>query len=266
MLKFQEGNSLLAEEKERFFSCNNHSAPSSCAWISLLPFFGDLCCCQWVSKRLLSFSLSSPTTSWSWNNKGIGRRVVMVMIMIKKKKKKREWVWLTSQIWETGRSTKGVSWLGVSMTTSWEPKAGRRHSPNTVPSPTAEPQGKSWDTAGNLLTMTRTRQSEAFGSPPSLTAKVSGPVPSSNPGQNAQGPCLTSSSLLLGVLLKSDGLLPLLSEMITHLCTSGSLLSSAILLPKFWTNFSSAKKLFFCYPIPKNWRWMYNNLVPKYRE
>lgn len=229
MLKFQEGNSLLAEEKERLFSCNNHSAPSSCAWISLLPFFGDLCCCQWVSKRLLSFSLSSPTTSWSWNNKGIGRRVVMVMIMIKKKKKKREWVWLTSQIWETGRSTKGVSWLGVSMTTSWEPKAGRRHSPNTVPSPTAEPQGKSWDTAGNLLTMTRTRQSEAFGSPPSLTAKVSGPVPSSNPGQNAQGPCLTSSSLLLGVLLKSDGLLPLLSEMITHLCTSGSLLSSAIL-------------------------------------
>jgi hypothetical protein len=38
---------------------------------------------------------------------------------------------------------------------------------------------KSDATAGNLFTMTRTRQSEAFASPPSRIAKVSGPVSSS---------------------------------------------------------------------------------------
>ena len=132
---------------------------------------------------------------------------------------------MTWATWETGKSVRPRSWSGVSMTTSWLPNPGNRHSPNTVPSPLASPQCTSADTAGYLFSMTLTFQSAASSSLPSLSAYRSWPVSFSLPGQKLQGPGLWESP---SSLLKSEGRLPLLSEMITHLWTNGSRLSSAM--------------------------------------
>lgn len=129
-------------------------------------------------------------------------------------------------MWGTAKSARPRSWLGVSMTTSWLPNPGNRHSPSTgSSSPFGSPQCASAETAGNMLTTTLNCQSPAPSSLPSLTAYTSRPVSLSKPGQNAQGPGLWGSP---STVLKSEGRLPLLSEMITHLWNSGSLLNSAM--------------------------------------
>lgn len=134
----------------------------------------------------------------------------------------------TSATWGTGSSGMVNWWSGVSITTSWLPKPGSWHRLKTVPSPEACNFNPfvSMDTAGYLLTITLTLQSGASASSLSRRANVSCPFSISKPWQKLQGPGLPSRKLLN--FLNSEGRFPLLSEMITHLCSSRSLLSSAI--------------------------------------
>jgi hypothetical protein len=80
--------------------------------------------------------------------------------------------------------------------------------------------------AGNLLETTRSVQPEVFAEVPfSLNARISGGVLSSFPSQRGQNPPIDLDCSVT----KSEGLLPLSVEMITHLPWIGSFLSSGMM-------------------------------------